>query len=146
MKLNISRRLDYAVRILTELTLHAGEVVPSRQIAENQHIPFPYLQKIVNQMAGVGLVRTLRGKEGGVILNVDPERTTLLDLVRLLGEMDPAGGICLVGVEECPVYDACGAHTVWDEIYRLMLAHASRITLKELAEKSLQSHGIRNHA
>ncbi len=146
MKLNISRRLDYAVRILTELTLHAGEVVPSRQISENQHVPFPYLQKIVNQMAGVGLVRTLRGKEGGVALNVDPERVTLLDIVRLLGEMDPTGGICLVGLEDCPIYEACGIHTVWDEIYRLMLQYASRITLKELAEKSLQSHGIRNHA
>lgn len=146
MKLNISRKLDYAVRILTELTLHEGEVVPSREIAERQHIPFPYLQKIVNQMAGVGLVRTHRGKEGGVALNVDPGRITLLDIVRLLGEMDPAGGICLVGVDECPVYEACGAHTVWDEIYRLMLAHAARITLRDLANKSVAGHGIRNNA
>lgn len=146
MKLHISRRLDYAVRILTELTLHEGEVVPSRQISENQHIPFPYLQKIVNQMAGVGLVRTHRGKEGGVSLNVDPERITLVDIVRLLGEMDPTGGICLVGVDECPVYEACGAHTVWDEIYRLMLHHASRITLKDLTVKTAIGHGTRNNA
>ncbi len=136
MRLHISRRLDYAVRILTELARHGkGVLVPSKEIARRQHIPFPYLQKIVNQMATAGLVQTYRGKEGGVALRANPATTTLLDIVHALGEMDMNAPVCVVGVDDCPILDACGAHSVWDEIYRMMLQYASQVTLEQIAHK-----------
>lgn len=136
MKLHVSRKLDYAVRILSELARHGeGVLVPSRQIAKSQHIPFPYLQKIVNQMASVGLVETHRGKEGGVTLRADPNATTLLDIIHLLGEIDESRTNCVVTSEECPVFDLCRVHSVWEELYQIMLRYAAHVTLAELVVK-----------
>lgn len=84
--MNISSRCEYACRAVIELALHqdAQDTVTSMQIAERRHIPEKYLVHILLQLKRSGLVRSVRGAQGGYMLNRPPEEITLLDVVRAI--------------------------------------------------------------
>ena len=59
--MEISRRTDYGVRVMLDLaTLPDAERTSTSEIAERQHIPNPFLAKIVSQLSLAGLVTTFR--------------------------------------------------------------------------------------
>ena len=67
--MRLSTQADYAVRAVYELARHdAGAVLHTDQIAAAQGIPKQRLIKVVQDLARAGLVRTLRGRQGGVVL------------------------------------------------------------------------------
>ncbi len=135
MQIQVPRRLDYALRILTELASHGeGEVVPSRTIAENQQIPFTYLQKIVNLLASRGLLQTYRGKDGGIALVAKPESLTVYDVIRVV-EGDIPMNICVISPDDCPIYEQCGVSTVWEAAQEMLIRFLSSVTVKDLVER-----------
>jgi Rrf2 family protein len=80
--MHLSARADYAVRALVELAAARGQPVRREQIATAQAIPIKFLNNIFQQLKVAGLVRTLRGPEGGYLLTMSPERITLADIIR----------------------------------------------------------------
>mgnify|MGYP005837816939 CR=1 FL=1 len=84
--MNISCRCEYACRAMVELARveKTGEPVPAPDIADRQHIPGKYLVHILLQLKRAGLVRSVRGSQGGYILARPPERITLHDIVRAI--------------------------------------------------------------
>jgi Rrf2 family protein len=95
----VSRRTDYAVRILAELARRSnGERVSARRLGEDLGIPYAFARRIVTQLHTAGFVTTRRGIGGGVGLASAPQDVTLLDIVRSL-----EGPIAL---NQCTVDDA----------------------------------------
>lgn len=84
--MNISSRCEYACRALLELaTTAAGQQpTPSLVIAERRQIPEKYLVHILLQLKRAGLVRSLRGAQGGYVLARDAGEITLLDIVEAI--------------------------------------------------------------
>src|SRR4051794_22155275 len=69
----ISTKGDYGVRALVELAHHYGEgPVQSAEIAGRQGIPEPYLDQILTTMRRAGLIRSVRGPQGGHTLARPP--------------------------------------------------------------------------
>ena len=60
----------------------AQEPMPSSLIAAQWHIPEKYLVHILLQLKHAGLVRSVRGAQGGYLLACPPEQITLLDMVQ----------------------------------------------------------------
>ncbi len=84
--MNISSRCEYATRAIIELALHAQsqDLLTSVVIAERRHIPEKYLVHILLQLKRAGLVRSVRGAQGGYTLGRPPNEITLLDIVRAI--------------------------------------------------------------
>lgn len=84
--MNISSRCEYACRAVIELAMHqdAQDTVTSMAIAERRHIPEKYLVHILLQLKRSGLVRSIRGAQGGYMLGRPAEEITLLDIVRAI--------------------------------------------------------------
>ncbi len=84
--MNISSRCEYACRAMVELALHqeSHETITSVAIAESRHIPEKYLVHILLQLKRAGLVRSVRGAQGGYLLSRIPEQVTLLDIVEAI--------------------------------------------------------------
>jgi Rrf2 family protein len=79
----VSLQADYALRVLVDVATHQarGTAVVTREIADRQHVPRVFLTKIVAQLASHGMLRTQRGKGGGVMLGRAPEAINLLDVI-----------------------------------------------------------------
>ncbi|RME44424.1 MAG: transcriptional regulator, partial [Caldilineae bacterium] len=66
----ITRRADYAVRIMVELGEQENDQpIPARKVAQRTGVPQPFLHKIVSELVKEGLVSSQAGPSGGLRLN-----------------------------------------------------------------------------
>jgi Rrf2 family protein len=84
--MNISSRCEYGCRAAIELAHHqeSQDTVTSVTIAERRHIPEKYLVHILLQLKRAGIVRSVRGAQGGYMLSRPAEDITLLDIVEAI--------------------------------------------------------------
>ena len=67
--MKLSTQVDYAVRAVYELArCEPGRMLHTDEIAAAQRIPKARLAKVVQDLARADLVRTVRGRAGGVVL------------------------------------------------------------------------------
>ena len=112
--MELSRQADYAVRTVIELAkAPAGSLLHTGDIANRQNIPEKYLPSIVRTLARAGLLRTMRGSQGGISLAQRPEEITLLDVVEAIdGQM--LLNRCLIRPGECARGgNLCKLHDFW---------------------------------
>ena len=83
--MRLSTKGRYGTRALLELALRQGEgPVPLRDIAQRQQISLPYLQHLITPLIAAGIVRSIRGARGGVLLARPPEEIRLSEIIQLL--------------------------------------------------------------
>ena len=87
--MRVSSRVDYGVRALFDLACNGGSApVQSREIAQRQGIPEPYLHQLLGALNRGGLVRSTRGPQGGHRLAQTPDAVTLYDIWLVLEGRD----------------------------------------------------------
>jgi Rrf2 family nitric oxide-sensitive transcriptional repressor len=74
---------DYSLRVLMFLGLHPGRLVTITEIARAFDISHNHLRKVVNYLAVEGLIKSVRGKTGGITLAKEPTSIRIGDVVRL---------------------------------------------------------------
>lgn len=84
--MNISSRCEYACRALVELAGVADGQSPltAVAIAERRNIPEKFLVQILLALKKAGLVRSVRGAQGGYHLARGPAEITMGDIVRAI--------------------------------------------------------------
>ena len=89
--MKISSKGRYALRAMTDLALHnTGECIRTRDIAQRQNISEKYLEQIVTLLCKSGLIRSVRGAQGGYLLKKDPVDYTVGEILCAAeGELDP---------------------------------------------------------
>lgn len=129
--MNISSRCEYACRAVVQLARHENSDVPvtAVQIAERRGIPEKYLVHILLQLKRAGLVRSIRGAQGGYLLAKSPDDITLLDLVQAID-----GPI----LDPLPVEDEGGAdlRLSWREIAVGIESCLSAVTVREILNRA----------
>lgn len=85
--MKVSARCDYACKALLELALHWPNKGPVRihHISERQGIPVKYLVQILIQLKRMGLIESVRGRQGGYTLAASPEKISLGEVMRQIG-------------------------------------------------------------
>ncbi len=81
MRLELTRRSDYAVRAMTLLAARRNVVVSSSRIREGTAIPARFVVPVMTDLARAGLVEPLLGRAGGYRLAVDPANVSILSIV-----------------------------------------------------------------
>ena len=80
----LSQKTRYAIRAMQYLADRHGEgPVQLPEIALAQNIPAKFLTTILSELTRLGIVASLRGKDGGYWLAVSPIDITYGDLIRL---------------------------------------------------------------
>lgn len=99
--MELSQFTDYSLRVLIYVGVR-GEQVSVREIAESYAISQHHLVKVVHQLAKLGFLKTLRGRNGGITLGRDPGDIRVGDVVRgvegfgLVECFPERGGDCLI--------------------------------------------------
>lgn len=74
---------DYALRLLMHLGGNPGKLITVREIADVHGISRNHLTKIAHQLGVLGVLRTLRGRAGGIQLARPPEQIMLGSVIRM---------------------------------------------------------------
>lgn len=130
--MEISKKLDYALRMLAEVAkVSEGEVVSVREVAEANNIPYSFARTIQHEMVRSGLLRTTRGPHGGMMLAVNAKTTTLLDIVEAVdGPLVPSEFVqkdADLGSFDC----------IWAEFELLVRSYLGSVTLYQVVVEGL---------
>lgn len=87
MKLKLTTRGHYSVKALLDLSLQPNFGPASvNAIATRQTLPAPYLEKLLIDLRRAGLVRSIRGPQGGYQLAKSPSQISLGAILEAVGE------------------------------------------------------------
>ena len=101
--MKLSKKSEYGLRALLELTLAYGHTSLQRQeIADRQHIPVEFLEQILLVLKRAGLLSSRRGMKGGYTLIKPPDSITLGQVIRALdGPLAPIGCVSKTAYQKC---------------------------------------------
>lgn len=131
--MQLTRQADYAIRALLHLSAEkTGNVVQTKEIASSEGIPEKYLPTIMRTLARAGLVRTLRGNQGGVLLARKPDEINLREVIEAIEEPIVLNR-CLRDDGECDRESFCPVHPVWESIQQTLIDQLESTTFADLA-------------
>lgn len=130
---SVSRQTDYAVRIVLHLACQAvGARVSIASMAQERHLPVPFVRRIVSRLAEVGILETFRGVGGGVALARSPEQVTLQDVIEAM-EGPSCPSPCLEEPRFCPLAATCPVRGVWTQAAKVLDTHLRSVRISDLA-------------
>ena len=112
--LSLAKTTGYAVEAMSHLDPPGGRPAGLRDIARRARIPYAYLAKRTPGLVAAGLVRSVRGKHGGILLARPPGEITLLQISEAV-EARQWLGRCLLGLVTCSDERACPVHNFWKD-------------------------------
>jgi len=80
--MQISARVDYAVRAMLEIAAAQPDRLNRDDIAQRQDLPTRYLEPILRDLSKHRLLESQRGVSGGYVLARDAGRITVADVAR----------------------------------------------------------------
>ena len=141
--MQLTKHTDYALRVLMYLA-HKGEALSTiREISELYGLSENHIMKIVNRLAKLGYVTTLRGKGGGLRLARAPERINVGEVVRHTEETLYVVE-CLAGnyAGDCGLAASCRLKSVLLDAQKAFFAELDRHTLKDLAPRRASAANV----
>lgn len=135
--LKISTKGRYALRLMLDLAEHREEgFVALKDIAKRQNISKKYLEQIVPLLNKSGVLRTIRGYQGGYMLAKAPDQYTVGDILRITeGSLAPVS--CLEDEENlCPRAEECVTLGVWKGLNKVINEYLDSITLQTILDEN----------
>jgi Rrf2 family nitric oxide-sensitive transcriptional repressor len=123
---------DYSIRVLVFLTARTGGLASIAEISETYGISKNHLMKVVQDLGKAGLVRTVRGRSGGIELARPADEITVGEVVRRTED-----GFELVDCGSCIIARACGIRGILKEATQAFLAVLDRYTFGDLPKSEL---------
>ncbi|KUO52680.1 MAG: Rrf2 family transcriptional regulator [Desulfitibacter sp. BRH_c19] len=144
--MKFSTRARYGLRAMVELAINynPNEPVPLSDIAEKQGISEGYLEQLMTFLRKGGLVRSVRGSQGGYILNREPKDITAGDVVRCLeGPLAPTNCVAEEDSEICERAGLCATKDLWTRIRNAIARELDTTSLEDLRQEfqKLQESG-----
>lgn len=144
----IPRQVEYALLALAEMDDAApGEVFAVRGLCRRNNVPFDVMARALQRLQRAGVVRAVRGVQGGYQLSRPAERVTVLELYEALA--GPLRSVrCLDEVTRCPRRGRCGLVGAMQFLDGRLREMYRTISLSQLLESRGRprrgSDGVRN--
>jgi len=133
MRLDLTKRSDYAIRAMLALTMAPEGLLSSRKIAEEMKIPPRFLPQIMGDLTRAGLVEAHPGRAGGYKLSLSPGTVTLLRVIEAI-EGDPHRQICVMRGTACGADGECGVHDVFYAAEGALIEKLASATLQGIID------------
>ncbi len=123
---------DYALRVLMHVALRDGERVRIVEIAASFGISHNHLTKVVHNLATLGCLITVQGRNGGMRLARPPAEITVGQIVRAF-EPDFRLVECFAPeTSQCVIQPACVLKGVYQRAVDTFLHELDQVTLADL--------------
>lgn len=133
--MKISTKGRYGLRALVDLSAHSSDGnVTLVSIAQRQKISLNYLEQVFSILRRAGIVKSIKGSQGGYILTERPENIKAADIIKVLeGEFSIIEEVPSANEEKDGIKKAI-SRLVWEKINESVNQYMESITLEELAE------------
>ena len=135
--MKISTRGRYALRLMINLAAHPPEQnITLRDISARQEISVKYLEQIVSPLCRAGLLKSVRGAQGGYRLAREPRDYTAGDILRAIeGSLAPVA--CLEDeTNRCARCGVCSTLSFWKGLNGMIQKYVDSFTLEQLARSA----------
>ena len=134
--MRLTTHTDYALRTLMYLAT-IGTRSTAAHVADLYGVSQHHMAKVVNQLARLGYVRSIRGIGGGIELAKQPEEILLGEVVEAFeGNMHLLD--CVVTDDVCAIQSFCKLKGVLAEAERVQIDYLNSVTLAEVAPTKRQ--------
>ncbi|HHT70585.1 MAG TPA: Rrf2 family transcriptional regulator [Firmicutes bacterium] len=133
--MRLSTKGRYGMRAMLALARRYGEgPVPLKEVAETESLSESYLEQLVSELRKAGLIRSVRGAQGGYYLAKEPSIITAGDIIRVLeGPIGPVQCVVdLPGIDICDCAESCVERLLWQRLRDSMAQVLDSITLADL--------------
>jgi len=116
------------------------------QVAEREGISDRYLEQIMTSLKRAGLIKSIRGPQGGYVLTREPAEITVGEIIRALeGPIAPVDCVSEEYPEECERADYCVTRVLWakvrDSIAGVLDSYSLQDLVEEAKRKKLNGNG-----
>ena len=132
--MSITRRTDYAVRLMYELAqLPPGATLSSRDLCEVAEVPENFGASLVPFLIDAGLVRAGGYNSHLLSLAMPAGQISMAQIVRAC---EPGFSLsqCAREPDSCNRSSHCGVHVMWSEIDALLWRHLETTSLAHVAQ------------
>ena len=133
--MKISTKGRYALRMMADIAEHQKDgYVTLKDVARRQDISKKYLEQIALRLSQAGMLRAVRGYQGGYMLSRAADDYTVLSILQVVeGSMKPV--TCLQQQPNpCPRSGKCRTLPVWQGLDTLISGYLDGITLEDIVE------------
>lgn len=133
----VSSKGRYALRMMIDLARHnTGEWTALKDISARQDISIKYLEQIVGALGKAGLLRSMRGPQGGYQLARPAEKYTVGEILRAIeGPLAPVA--CLENEHnQCARFSGCPTIGFWQGLAKCVDEYVDATTLQQLADEA----------
>jgi Rrf2 family protein len=133
MRLELTKRGDYAVRAMLALTRGSGNgLLSARRISIAMAIPVRFLPQVLGDLQRAGLVEAAPGRSGGYRLAREAGTISLLEVIEAV-EGDSRRRSCVLRGVPCGVDAHCDVHDVFFAGQEALRGTFAASTLADLA-------------
>lgn len=132
MRLELTKRGDYAVRAMIALARDGQRLMSARTIAADMAIPPRFLPQVMGDLVRAGLVEGVTGRSGGYRLSVSASEVSLLTIIEAV-EGTSRRETCVLRGGPCGSDDMCVVHGAFIAAEEAMIGALDSATLAEVS-------------
>lgn len=133
--MKISTKGRYGLRAMTDLTSHMeGAPVSLASVAKRQNLSLNYLEQVFGTLRKAGIVKSLKGPQGGYLLAKEASEITVQEILEALegkfSIVDAGNDLSKMDAVERAIQEL-----VWNQIDEKVNTFLSECTLEQLANE-----------
>lgn len=130
----LSNQSKYAIRAVLYLALYAdrNNKLGSKEVAEKIDIPAPFLAKTFQTLSRSGLIKSIKGPNGGFFLTEKQKNNSLMDIIECIDGLQKFSE-CFLGLPRCSDENPCAIHHIVSPFKTNLIKELNDKTISDFA-------------
>lgn len=130
----LTQTTEYALRVLALMAQDERVTYSSTVLHRSLGIPRKYLQRLLTSLTKSGLIKSVRGRNGGYVFARSIKRIYMSQVIDAVEGFERVPS-CLFGFTECPLSSPCAMHDRWSGSQMTRIRMLSTTRLADLVAK-----------